>query len=48
MGDGQNEGVPVEEVAFSFDEIKITHTQYDENGQPTGDTEFSWKVEKGE
>jgi type VI protein secretion system component Hcp len=45
---GNDEFRPTEEVAFNFEEIKVTHTEYDESGSPKGKTEYSWKVEKGE
>ncbi len=47
-GSGQSGGRPTEEVAFNFEEVKVTYTEYDESGLPRGETEFSWKVEKGE
>ena len=37
-----------ESVHVNFEEIKVTYTEYDESGSPRGDTEFNWKVEKGE
>jgi type VI secretion system secreted protein Hcp len=38
---------PTEEVAFNFEEIKVTYTEYDDSGAAKGETEFSWKVEEG-
>jgi type VI secretion system secreted protein Hcp len=45
---GDPDGRPVEEVAFYYNKIKVTHTEYDETGTAKGETEFSWKVEEGE
>jgi type VI secretion system secreted protein Hcp len=41
------DGVPMEEVAFNFEEIKVTYTEYDSNGRKKGNVEYEWKVEKG-
>lgn len=39
---------PMVVVGNNFEEIKVTYTEYDAEGQPQGNTETSWKVEKGE
>jgi type VI secretion system secreted protein Hcp len=45
---GQSDSsLPMEEFAFSFEEIKVTYTTYDANGRKTGNVEYEWKVEKG-
>jgi len=44
---GQSEGRLVEEIVVVYEHIKWVYTEYDQSGSPTGETEFSWKVEKG-
>jgi type VI secretion system secreted protein Hcp len=44
---GSDEGPPLEEVTVSFDEIKVTYTEYDDGGAPKGNIEYSWKDEGG-
>jgi type VI secretion system Hcp family effector len=39
---------PHEQVAFNFEEIKVTYTEYDAQGRKKGNVEYSWKVEAGE
>jgi type VI secretion system secreted protein Hcp len=41
-------GPPTVVIGNNFEEIKITYTEYDDTGNPTGGkAETSWKVEKG-
>ena len=47
-GSGQSEEVPVEEVSFNFEEIKVTYTECDAKGKKKGNVEYEWKVEEGE
>jgi type VI secretion system secreted protein Hcp len=47
-GSGQAEEVPTEEVSLNFEEIKVTYTEYDNEGKSKGNVEYSWKVEEGE
>ena len=47
-GSGQSEDVPVEEVSFNFEEIKVTYTECDAKGKKKGNVEYQWKVEEGE
>ena len=41
-------GPPTVVLANNFEEIKVTYTEYDSEGQKKGNVEYSWKVEKGE
>lgn len=41
------EGPDLEQVSLNFEEIKVTYTEYDENGSSKGNTETTWKVEEG-
>lgn len=43
-GSTQGGEPPVEEVGFIFDKISVIHTEYDENGQSKGDTEFTFPL----
>lgn len=47
-GSGQAEDVPMEEMSFNFEEIKVTYTECDSAGKKKGNIEYSWKVEEGE
>lgn len=40
--------VPVEEIAFKFDKISVSYTEYDNAGNPLGVTEFTWPAEHNE
>jgi type VI secretion system secreted protein Hcp len=42
-----DEGPPTVVVANNFEEIKVTYTEYDSEGNSQGNVEYSWKVEKG-
>lgn len=45
--EGTTDGPPTDEVAFNFEEIKVTYTEIDDQGRPQGNVEYSWKVEEG-
>lgn len=47
-GSGQAEDVPNEDFTLNFEEIKVTYTEYDNDGKKKGNVEYSWKVEEGE
>lgn len=42
------EGPPTVTIANNFEEYKVTYTEYDSEGNKAGNTETTWKVEKGE
>lgn len=41
-------GPPTVVVGNNFEEIKVTYTEYDSEGNKGGNAETTWKVEKGE
>jgi type VI secretion system secreted protein Hcp len=41
-------GIPTVAIGNNFEEIKVTYTEYDEEGNSKGNVEYEWKVEKGE
>lgn len=41
-------GPPTVVLANNFEEIKVTYTEYDNEGNKKGNVEYSWNVEKGE
>ena len=41
-GSGQNEEVPTEEVTLSFEQIKMTYTEFDAAGKAKGNVEYTW------
>ncbi|MCH8906309.1 MAG: type VI secretion system tube protein Hcp [Candidatus Heimdallarchaeota archaeon] len=45
-GTGGGELTPLESFSFSFEEIKITYTEYDAEGRSRGTSEVVWKVER--
>ena len=45
---GNQEDVPTEELSISFDQIKVTYTEFDDMGKSKGKVEYSWKIEGGE
>ena len=47
-GSGRPKGVPVEEFALNFEEIKVTYTEISSKGKKKGGIEYGWIVEKGE
>ena len=40
----RSEDVPCEEVTLSFEEIKMTYTEFDTTGKPKGNVEYSWTL----
>ena len=44
---GDADDRPTEEVAFNFEEIKMTYTEMDSEGKSKGKVEYNWKVEEG-
>ena len=40
-------GPPTVVVGNNFEEIKVTYTPYDDEGNSESDVEYTWKVEKG-
>jgi len=47
-GSGQGDDVPTENFSLNFEEIKVTYTEYDSDGNSKGDVEYTWNVEEGE
>jgi type VI secretion system secreted protein Hcp len=47
-GEADSGGPPVVVVGNNFEEIKVTYTEYDDEGNSKGNVETEWKVEKGE
>ena len=41
-------GPPTVVVGNNFEEIKVTYTEFDDEGSSKGNVEFEYKVEKGE
>jgi type VI secretion system Hcp family effector len=41
-------GPPTVVIGNNFEEIKVTYTEYDDEGNSKGNVEYEWKVEKGE
>ncbi len=46
-GSGYSEHVPTEELSLSFEEIKVTYTEFDAGGRAKGNVEYVWMVEEG-
>jgi len=46
-GSGYSEYIPTEEISLSFEEIKVTYTEFDESGATKGNVEYEWSVEGG-
>ena len=44
---GDADDRPTEEVAFNFEQIRTTYTEYGSDGTKKGNVEYSWKVEEG-
>lgn len=42
------EGRPIVVVGNNFEQIKVTYTEFDDEGTSQGNVEFEWKVEEGE
>lgn len=47
-GPGQGDDVPLEEFSLNFEEIKVTYTEYDSDGNSKGDVEYIWNIEEGQ
>ena len=45
---GGSSDVPTEDFSLNFEEIKVTYTEYDSEGNKGGNAETTWKVEEGE
>ncbi len=45
-GSGYSEHIPTEEISLSFEEIKVTYTEFDEGGRPKGNVEYEWRLEE--
>ncbi len=45
---GGADDIPMEEFSLNFEEIKVTYTEMDSDGNKKGNIEYSWKVEEGE
>jgi type VI secretion system secreted protein Hcp len=41
----QSEDVPFEEVTLSFENIKMTYTEFDANGKAKGNIEYEWTLQ---
>ncbi len=39
---------PAQEIAFNFEEIKVTYVEFGSDGEQKGNVETTWKVEEGE
>ncbi len=46
-GSGYSEDVPTEELSLSFEEIKVTYTEFDGGGRAKGNVEYVWRLEEG-
>lgn len=46
-GSGYSEHVPTEKITLSFEEIKVTYTEFDEGGRAKGNVEYEWRLEEG-
>lgn len=44
---GNADDRPMEEISLNFEEIKVTYTEYGQEGKAKGNVEYSWKVEEG-
>jgi type VI secretion system secreted protein Hcp len=43
-----NNEFPTETMTLSFEEVKVTYTETDDDGTSLGNIEYEWKTEKGE
>ncbi len=43
-GSSLSDALPTEEISLSFEEIKMTYTEYDDAGRLKGNVEYSWKI----
>jgi len=46
-GSSYSEYIPTEEISLSFEEIKVTYTEFDEGGRAKGNVEYEWRLEEG-
>jgi type VI secretion system Hcp family effector len=44
--DVENE-YPTETITLTFEEVKVTYTETDDDGSSKGNTEYEWKVDEG-
>jgi len=44
-GTAQSEDVPCEEVTLSFEQIKMTYTEFDATGKAKGNVEYTWTLQ---
>ena len=44
---GDADDRPTEELTLSFERIKVTYTEFDENGKPLGNVEYEWDLTQG-
>ena len=47
-GAASDDAPPTVVIGNNFEEIKVTYTEYDNEGGKKGNVEYNWKVEKGE
>ena len=47
-GSTEGDQVPTENFSLTFQEIKVTYTEFDDKGKKGGNIEYTWKVEEGE
>jgi type VI secretion system secreted protein Hcp len=47
-GSGNDEAPPTVVVGNNFEEVKVTYTEFDDEGSSKGNVETTYKVEKGE
>ncbi len=47
-GSGNDEAPPTVVIGNNFEEVKVTYTEYDDEGSSKGNVETTFKVEKGE
>lgn len=47
-GSANSDFRPVETISINFEEINVTYTEIDHDGESKGNIEYSWKVEEGE
>jgi type VI secretion system secreted protein Hcp len=43
-----NNEFPTETITLTFEEVKVTYTESDDDGTSLGNIEYEWKTEKGE
>ena len=45
---GSGHDVPTENFSLNFEEIKVTYTERDSDGNAKGNVEYTWNVEEGQ